>query len=233
MATYRAEARMKSLQDIRDGFLDQQRQEDAEPLAKVREARAELDALLERTGIKDGPDDIFGDDADQWRDENYYRRRVRELVFTVPERELRRQIMAKLGSYRSELWDRWQMRRLFDERFADRLRAQRCNAPRLSEAPLLAGPIAIVGVAYWFGGALDALVIGFGVVLPALVLFLVHHMTNLYQHDVTMQEAIKFVEQAAAMSKQEAHHRLHLPEIFSRREERTGAPDEESEALSP
>ena len=217
---------MKSLQDIRDEFLDQQRQEDAKPLAKVRDARAELDVLLQRAGIKDGPDDMSGDDADRWRDEDYYRRRVRELVFEVPDREPRRQIMAKLRSYRSELWDRWEMRSLFDERFADRLRAQRCNPPRLLEAPLF------VGVAYWFGGALHAIVIGVGVALPALVLFVVNHITNLHRHDVTMQEAIEFVEQAAAISKRAAHHWLHLSEIFSRREERTGAPDEESEALS-
>ena len=102
---------MKSLQDIRDEFLDQQRQEHAEALAKVREARAELDALLQRAGIKDGPDYMFGDDADSSRDEDYYRRRVRELVFKVPDQELRRQIMAKLSSYRYELWDRWEMRR--------------------------------------------------------------------------------------------------------------------------
>jgi len=223
---------MKSLQDIRDEFLDQQRQEDAEPLVKVREARAELDALLQRAGIRDGPDDMFGDDADRWRDEDYYRRRVRELVFKLPDRELRRQIMAKLSSYRSELWDRWEMRRLLDERFADRLRAQRCNPPRVLEAPLFAGPAAIVGVAYWFGSALDVLVSGVAVALPALVLFVVKHMTNLHRHDVTMQEAIKFVEQAAAISKQEAQRWLHLPEIFSRREERTGEPDDEIEALS-
>jgi hypothetical protein len=225
----RTEARMKSLQDIQDEFLDQQGQE---PLAKVREARAELNALLQRAGIKDGPDDMFGDDADRWRDEDYYRRRVRELVFKVPDRELRRQIMAKLSSYRYELWDRWKMRRLFDERFADRLRAQRCNPPRPLEAPLLAGPLALVGVAYWFGGALDALVIGLAVALPALVLFVVNHISNLHRHDVIVQEAIKFVERNAALSLREAHRRQHLPEIFSRREERTGEPDEEIEALS-
>jgi hypothetical protein len=39
---------MKSLQDILDEFQDQHRQEDAELLAEVQEARAELDALLQR-----------------------------------------------------------------------------------------------------------------------------------------------------------------------------------------
>jgi hypothetical protein len=56
-----------------------------------------------------------------------YRSRVREMVFKVPDLELRRQIMAKLNSYRSELWDRWEMRRLFDEKFAFRLRSERCR----------------------------------------------------------------------------------------------------------
>jgi hypothetical protein len=223
---------MKSLQDIQDEFLDQQRQEDGEPLAKVREARAELDALLQRAGIKDGPDDMFGDDADRWRDENYYRRRVREQVFKVPDRELRRQIMAKLSSYRYELWDRWEMRRLFDDRFADRLRAQRCDPPRLSSVYQIWGPLAMMGLAYWFRGALDALVVGVGILIPDLVFLAVYLTTNLHRHDVIMQEAIKFVERNAAVSKEEAHRRLHLPEIFSRREERTGEPDERSEALS-
>jgi hypothetical protein len=113
------------------------------------------------------------DILDEFQDQH-----LRELVFEVPDRELRREIMAKLGHYRYKLWRQYQMRRLFDDGFALRLRAQRCNPPRLLlEAHLLAGLIAVgVGVAYWVGGALDALVIGVGVVgvvLPALVLFVV------------------------------------------------------------
>jgi hypothetical protein len=152
-------------------------------------------------------------------------------VFEAPDRELRREIMAKLGHYRYKLWRQYQMRRLFDDGFALRLRAQRCDPPRPLEAPLLAGPLALVGVAYWFGGALDALVIGVAVA-PTLVRFAVNHMTNLHRHDVIMQEAIKFVERWAADALREEHHWRDLPEIFSRREERTGEPDKEIEALS-
>jgi hypothetical protein len=120
----------------------------------------------------------------------YYRRRLRELVFEAPDRELRREIMAKLGHYRYKLWRQYQMRRLFDDGFALRLRAQRCDPPRPLEAPLL------------------------------------------HRHDVIMQEAIKFVERWAADALREEHHWRDLPEIFSRREERTGEPDKEIEALS-
>src|SRR5258707_15137789 len=113
---------MKSLKDIQLEFLDQRQQEDAERTAKVREARDELDALLHQAGIRDGPEDMFADDADKWRDEDYYRLRVREMVFNVPDGGLRRQIMRALDHYRSELWDRWEVLRLFDETLAARLR---------------------------------------------------------------------------------------------------------------
>src|SRR5262245_59568785 len=137
---------MKSLQDVQDEFFDQHRQEDAKLITKVREARSELDALLARPGIKDGPDDMFGDDADRWRDEDYYRSRVRELVFKVPDIELRRQIMSKFSAYRFEMGDRWEMLRLFDEQFAERLRAQRCNPPQLSGLYQIWVPLALMGL---------------------------------------------------------------------------------------
>jgi len=75
-----------------------------------------------------------------------------------------------------------------------------------------------MGVAYWLGGALDALVVGLGALLAALISAAI----ELYRHEVTMQEAIKFVERVADNGKKEATRRLHLPRLFSLREERTG-----------
>jgi hypothetical protein len=94
---------MKSLDDIRSEFFDQRGEKDSTLLAAVYEAGAEKDALLQRAGIKDEPDDLFGDDAEKWKDEACYRRHVRELVFTVSDREWRCQIMSKINAYRYQL----------------------------------------------------------------------------------------------------------------------------------
>ena len=100
--------------------------------------------------------------------------------------------MRRLSSYRYELYERWEMRRLHDERFGERLRHERCRPPRLSGAlPTAAVPLGIMCAAYWFGGALDALVAGLGLVLPALVYLGVGHIVYAHLYDVTMLEAIK------------------------------------------
>ena len=56
-----------------------------------------------------------------------------------------------------------------------------------------------MGVAYWLGGALDALVVGLGALLAALISAAI----ELYRHEVTMQEAIKFVERVADNGKKQ------------------------------
>jgi hypothetical protein len=91
---------MKSLQEVHNDYFFQSAEEDLKPIAELREARAELDALLQRAGIKDGPDETFGDDADKWTDESYHRRRVREMVFSVTDLDFRRHIMKQLRTYR-------------------------------------------------------------------------------------------------------------------------------------
>jgi len=217
---------MKSLEEIQTEFRDQRQREDAETIAKVREARSKVDALLQRAGIKDGPADTFADDAAKWKEEGYYRLRVREMVFKVPDGELHSQIMAKIDVYRFEVWERWEMLRLFDERFVERLRHERCCSPRFRDTPLATVPLAAMFLAYWFGDALDALVVGVGVVLPVLMFIAVRHISALHRRDLIMEEAVKFVERQEAVSRAEATRRLHLPELFSRREKRTGEVDE-------
>jgi hypothetical protein len=215
---------MKSLKAIQDEFRDKRRQEDAEGRAKMHQAREELDALLRRAGFKDGPENMLSDDADKWTDEEYYRRRVREMVFKLPEFDLRKQIMREISSYRYEVYDRWEKLSLFDNKFAAELKDKRCEPPGLSRSLLafFAVPLAVMCLAYWRGSAVDALVAGFGVVLPVIVFLAVHHVGELRRYDVITQEAIKFVEQQEAVSKGEASRRLHLPALFSNREERTG-----------
>jgi hypothetical protein len=119
------------------------------------------------------------------------------------------------------------MRGLFEEQFVERLRAERCRRPRVPAMLTISIPLGVLWAAYWSRGALDALVVGVGFLLPAVVLYSVYYLGELHRHDVTMQEAIKFVEHCAALSKREATRRLHLPEIFSRREMRTGEADAE------
>lgn len=211
---------MKSLQEIRDEYLDQMNQEKATLDAKVDEARHELNVLFEKAGISDRPD-ILADDSDKWSDDDYYRRKVRDRVFSVPDIELRKQIMRQFGEYRYQLYGLWLTISLFDDRFADRLRHERCSPPQPSRRPV-AAYFVIVGLAYWLGGALDALVLG----APGAVFLALEYIIELYRHEVIFQEAIKYVERQAAVSKGEATRRLHLPELFSRREIRTGEADE-------
>jgi hypothetical protein len=116
---------MKSLQDIKEEFFDQRDKKDAKLRAKLSETLAEKDALLQRAGITDGS--IFGDDADRWTDDDYYRRRVREQVFNVSDFELRTQIMLTISNYRYAMRDRLEMRHSFEEAFATRLRHERCQ----------------------------------------------------------------------------------------------------------
>jgi hypothetical protein len=85
---------------------------------------------------------------------------------------------------------------------------------------------------YWLGGPINALVAGVALVLPAVLFLTTQHLAELHRHDVIMQEAIRFAEARAALSRAEATRRLHLPAVFSRREERTGEPDEPIEALA-
>jgi hypothetical protein len=220
---------MKSLQDIYDEWLGQRSKEETRLNAKLREASAEKDTILQRAGIRDRPEDLYGDDADRWIDEDYYRCRVREMVFKVPDVELRKQVMLTLSGYRYELYDQWRVLNLFDENFTSRLRHERCRPPRLSYTlfgtPLIAIPLAFIGVAAWFDGTLVALLVAVCVLLPSLVFLAVSHYTDLHQYDVIMQQAIQTAERNAAASKAEATRRLHLPKLFSRREQRTGEAD--------
>lgn len=218
---------MKSLKEIQDEFRDNRRHQDAEGRTKMHKAREELDALLQRAGIKDSRENILSDDAETWCED----RQLRELVFKLPDVHLRKQIMRQISSYRYELYGRWEMLSLFDNKFAGELRDKRCEPPDLSRSPLafLSVPLAVMCLAYWRSSSVDALVVGFGVVLPAIVFFALHHVGELRRYDVIMQEAIKFVEQQEAVSKGEATRRLHLTPLFSRLEESTG---EEADAKS-
>jgi len=214
---------LKSLANIQSEFLEQRAKKDSELLVEVREAAAEKDALLQRAGITDRLPDAL-----KHEDEATYRRRIREMVFKESDPELRRQIMSKIDTYRYKLYDRWEMRSLFEEKFANSLRTERCRLPRLlPAAPSIAVPLVSLGIVYWFSGALDALVVGIGLLLPALVFFATSFIADLHLHDVTMQEAIKFVDESANRSKHEATRLLHLPEIFSSREMSTGQADAE------
>jgi hypothetical protein len=154
---------VKSLEDIRSEFLGQLREEDDKHLTKVREARDERDALLQRAGITEAPGEL--DDA-------HYLRCIRELVFQVPDAELRREIMHAVSNYRSEMCERWVDRGLFEEQFAARLRSQRCRPPQPSAAlAYLPYVVTVVLLGAWtFCGPLDALVIGVSFLFSRTVL---------------------------------------------------------------
>jgi hypothetical protein len=179
---------------------------------------------------------VLADDADRWRDEEYYRRRVREMVLEVPDQELRKQIMNKISDHRYEQYQLREMRSLFEREFAGKLWAERSLVPRPSRDMIwnCIWPPAFFCIAYWvayvFSGVLDALVAGVGAFLPVLVLYavryVVHYFQALHRHDVNLQEAVQYVERAAAISEREARL-IGRPEVFSRREKRTGEADEE------
>jgi hypothetical protein len=204
----------------------------------VREAEEEKDALLQRGGIN-----LY--DSHSWEaigkisDRDDYRRRVREAVFKVSDSELRRDIMRAVDRYEYKLYTREQMIWFFDRDFAARLRHERCRPPRLSSNRLVRSLVPLVIIlclVYWFRGALDALVVGVGFLLPVVAGFVVWYMVNyiaeLYQHDVTLREGIKLVDEEVTSSKKEAVRRRDLPEIFSSREIRTGEMDSQTEAAS-
>ena len=96
--------------------------------------------------------------------------------------------------------------------------------------------VIILCLVYWFSGALDALVVGVGLLLPVVawlvVWYMVNYIAELYRHDVTLREGIKLIDEEATRSKKEAARRLALPEIFSSREIRTGEMDRQTEAAS-
>jgi hypothetical protein len=223
---------MRSLDDVRLEWMDQRREESDKLQVKVREAQEEKDALLQRGGIN-----LYDDPLSSDRDD--YRRRVREAVFEVTDSELRKDIMRAVKRYEYELSERWQMISLFDETFAARLRHERCRPPRLSSNRLVRSLVPLVIIlclVYWSSGALDALVVGVGFLVPVVawlvVWYMVNYIAELYQHDVTLREGIKLVDEEATRSKKEAARRLALPEIFSSREIRTGEMDRQTEAAS-
>lgn len=220
---------MKSFEEIRAEFWQKRLREEIEARAKTVEARGALDALLQRAGIKDRPENPLSEGADKWS-EDYYRPRIREMVFELPDVELRRQIIIQISIYRFELYDYWQKLNTLENRLAADLREKRCELPLLSSPVAFLGlPPAVMCLAYWRGSAIDALVAGFGVVLPAIAFVALHLIRDLHRYDVIMQEAITFAERFEAASKAEASRRLHLlVEIFSRHEGSTGEPDPES-----
>jgi hypothetical protein len=229
---------MRSLDDVRLEWMDQRREKSDKLQVKVREAQEEKDALLQRGGIN-LYDSHSWEDIGKISDRDDYRRRVREAVFEVPDSKLRKDIMRAVNRYEYELSERWQMISLFDETFAARLRHERCRPPRLSSNRLVRSLVPLVIIlclVYWSGGALDALVVGVGFLVPVVAWLVVWYMLNyiaeLYQHDVTLREGIKLVDQEATRSKKEAARRLALPEIFSSREIRTGEMDRQTEAAS-
>jgi hypothetical protein len=228
---------MRSLDDVRLEWMDQRREESDKLQVKVREAQEEKDALLQRAGIN-----LYNstwEDIGKISDRDDYRRRVREAVFKVSDSELRRDIMRAVNRYEYELYTREQMIWFFDRDFAAGLRHERCRPPRLSSNRLVRSLVPLVIIlclVYWFRGALDALVVGVGFLLPVVAWFVVWYMVNyiaeLYQHDVTLREGIKLVDEEATRSKKEAARRLALPEIFSSLEIRTGEMDRQTEAAS-
>jgi hypothetical protein len=205
---------MRSFEDIRSLFYDQRSEENSKLSVKVREAQETKDTLLQRVGIKDQPRSL--DDIAKLWDEADYRRRVREMVFEVPDGELRNQIMRALNRDRYEQYERWEMLSLFDEQFADRLRRERCRPPR---PVLLSGAItlyvALLGIAYWFQGALDALAMGIILFPLNLVFPTISYITELYQHDVTLREAIKLVDRKVPKHRRKRSAGSTFP-IFSR-----------------
>jgi hypothetical protein len=229
---------MRSLDDVRLEWMDQRREESDKLQVKVREAQEEKDALLKRAGIN-LYDSLSLEDFGKIFDRDDYRRRVREAVFEVLDSKLRKDIMRAVDRYEYELCEHCQYIGMFDETFAARLRHERCRPPRLSSNRLvrsLAPLVIILCLVYWFRGALDALVVGVGFLLPVVAWFVVWYMVNyiaeLYQHDVTLREGIKLVDEEATRSKKEAARRLALPEIFSSLEIRTGEMDRQTEAAS-
>jgi fatty acid desaturase len=185
---------------------------------------------LQRAGI-----DLGGSSLDDigkgkvWDDANY-RHRAREAVFEVPDRELRYELTRAVNRYQYEHYERWESLGLFEEKFANELRRERCRPP---QPALLLGAITLhvpfLGMWYWLFGALDALVVGM-ITFPLFFLFpTISFIIELYRHEVTLREAIKLVDMMAAKTQKEAARRLDLPEIFSSREIRTGVMASEME----
>jgi hypothetical protein len=136
---------MKSLEDIRRELLDELQQTSDKYKAQIDKIHKEKDALLERAGIthEDVSSSLFIDGET-------HRSYLREVVFNVPDRELRREIMEKINEEYYEQWDHWNARYYTELAFVEKLRDDRCKLPelkisqiRLAALPLYASPICL------------------------------------------------------------------------------------------
>jgi hypothetical protein len=64
-------------------------------------------------------------------DTESHRSSLREVVFNVPDRELRREIMEKINAEFYEQWDHWNARYYTELAFVEKLRDDRCKLPDL------------------------------------------------------------------------------------------------------
>jgi hypothetical protein len=227
---------MRSLDDVRLEWKDRRQEESNRLQVKVREADEEKDALLQRAGIN-LYQSLSLDDISKIFDRDDYRHRAREAVFRVLDSKLRTDIMRAVERCEYERLHDYQIMSMFDDEYAARLRHERCRPPRLSSNRLVRSLVPLVIIlclVYWSSGALDALVVGVGFLVPVVawlvVWYMVNYIAELYQHDVTLREGIKLVDEEATRSKKEAARRRALPDIFSSREIRTGEMDRQTEA---
>jgi hypothetical protein len=226
---------MRTFEEIWSEFRDQRDQESSKLSVKMDDARETQNALLRRAGI-DLSQSVDLDDIGKMFDRSDYRRRVRKAVSEVPDRELRCDLMRAFDSYQYEQYQRYESLSLFQEEFVDKLRRERCRPPsagRLSSwTSWTIMYVALLGVCWWVFGALEALVIGM-ITLPLVVLlptiFIIQFITELYRHEVTLQEVTKLVDHHAATTRKEAARRRDLPDFFSSREIRTGVVAAETE----
>ena len=215
--------RIRTFESIHEDLYADLQQADAEYLEKVRKAYDERNALFERAGIKYVSGDLFDD---RWRDESYWRSRIREQTFNVPDPPLRKEVMAAADDAASAQWQRWNNQESFYGEYLAGLIRMRCEpSPNLPDGRSLGLSLALAGAAYWLGGLAGLLVIGFGVILPAWFYYAHRTMMEAHKYDVALQEMTKLVERDRATAKDSARRYGSQSRIFSHRELYTGEPD--------
>lgn len=218
---------IKSLREIKIEFWEKRLKKDAEVRTDFREAEHKLNALLQEAGTGSLPQRYTFEALFKGEDEADYRQRVREMVFEVRDVRQRKQIIAQIQHvFHGVPEEAQEMLRLFDDQFLTELIDKRSRPPRVTNSLLVisAIPLAVIclAISNWFGGIVDVLIVGLGIVLPGTLFVALHRIGELHRYDVIMQEAIRDIE--GQITQLRVGWKPH-PEFFSRLEATTGEAD--------